>query len=74
MQKLRMPTTPGIRWMKQGNGFVKSSMKSGVSFGAIQWLYYLQATAPYLMKADGTRAIIEHGYHHGEVQLEGIRK
>lgn len=74
MQKLRMPTTPGILWRKKGNGFEKMSMRHGVSFPQIQWLNYIQATAPYLTNDDGSRAIIEHGYYHGERTLQGIRK
>jgi len=74
MQKLRMPTTPGIIWRKKGNGFEKGSMKHDVSYPQIQWLNYIQATAPYLTKEDGSRAIIEHGFHHGERSLEKIGK
>jgi len=69
-----MPTTPGIKWEKNGNYFIKNTMRSDVSFVSLQWLYYIQATAPYLTKQDGTRAVIEHGYHHGEIHLDGIGK
>jgi len=74
MQKLRMPTTPGILWRKKGDGFEKMSMKHDVSYPQIQWLNYIQATAPYLTQEDGSRAIIEHGFHHGEVSVEGVGK
>ena len=69
-----MPTTPGIRWKKDGNVFTKSIMRKDVSFVQVQWLYFLQATSPILMKPDGTRHIIEHEYFHGEHQFEGLRK
>lgn len=74
MQKLQMPTTPGIKWTFKNNHFEKGTMRSGVSYGSLQWLYYLQATADYLKNFDGTRTTIEHEYHHGEVKLEGLGK
>lgn len=67
-----MPTTPGIRWELTGKTFTKSSMRKDVSYGSLQWLYYIQATAPYLRQQDGTRAIIAQGYHQGERQINGI--
>jgi len=66
MQARNLPTTPGVKWTKSGDHFKKSVMADGVSFPAIQWLYYLQASAPYLTKSDGGRAVIDHGYHQGE--------
>ena len=74
MQKLKMPTTPGIKWTKDGKWFKKSTMKHDVSLVSLQWLYYIQATAPYLTKPDGTRHVIQHGYHQGEHKFDGIRK
>jgi len=74
MQKLRMPTTPGVLWRKEGNKFVKGSMKQDVSYPHLQWINYLQATMPYLDRPDGTRALIEHGYYRGEYEVEGVGK
>ena len=69
MQMKRLPTTPGILWTLNGQTFKKAVMADQTSLCAVQWLYYLQATAPYLKQKDGTRAIIHHAYHQGEKRM-----
>ena len=69
MQMRRLPTTPGILWKLTGKQFKKSIMADQTSLPAVQWIYYLQATAPYLTKKDGTRGIIQQAYHQGEKRL-----
>jgi len=69
MQCRELPTTPGVLWTPGGKKFRKSIMANQLSLKAIQWLYYLQETAEYLIDDDGNRCIIEHGFHHGEKRI-----
>ena len=71
MQAKLLPTTPGIRWTRKGGMFQKSVMADGVSYVSLQWLYYIQASATFLTALDGTRSVIHHKYHQGEVTLDG---
>ena len=41
-QAENLPTTPGIRWLKEGSKYKKSIMASGTSLAAQKWLYYMQ--------------------------------
>lgn len=59
-----MPLTPGLEWIRNGNKFKKRVLQSGVSFKALQWIYFLQATRFKGMQ-------IAHSYHRGEYILEG---
>ena len=43
-QAENLPTTPGIRWLKEGSKYKKSIMASGTSLAAQKWLYYIQET------------------------------
>ena len=69
MQMKRLPTTPGILWTLKGQTFKKAVMADQTSLCAVQWLYYLQATAPYLQQTNGARSIIQHAYHQGETRI-----
>ena len=71
MQQKRMPTTPGIIWQKCKRGFKKNVMATGVSLKSMQWLYWLQATSTKLLRKDGSREKIQHGFHHKEVEIQG---
>ena len=64
------PTTPGIRWLKQGSKYNKSIMTSGTSLAAQQWLYYLQET-DFAKDDHGNKIQIQHKYFRGE---HGVKK
>ena len=61
-----MPLTPGLEWKLNGARFNKRVLHPGVSFKALQWLYYLQAT-----KFPNHQ--IHHAYHRGEKRLGGYK-
>ena len=63
-QRKDMPLGPGLVWEKAGRYFKKIPMTSGVSFGQMQWLFYLQATQYKHVQ-------LEHAYYHGEVDFDG---
>ena len=63
-QRQLMPLGPGLLWEKNGRYFNKTPMTSGVSFGQIQWLFYLQATT-----YKGVQ--LEHAFYHGELEFDG---
>ena len=68
-QAENQPTTPGIRWIKEGNGYRKSIMTNGTSLAAQKWLYYIQETD---LAKDGTgkKIQIQHKYFRGEHQVK----
>ena len=73
-QDQQLPTTPGLEWILRSDNkkFNKISLKKGVSFVSLQWLYYLQETDICVDK-NGQRQQIHHGYHHGEVCCECLK-
>ena len=58
------PLSPGIYWTLNGLSFKKSIMKAGTSFGAMQWLYYMQATD--CIDKNGERVQMQHAYFNDE--------
>ena len=70
-QSEAMPLTPGILWTASGSTFKKSVMTSGTSFGAVQWLEYIQLTECF--DSDDNRVQLQHKYHQGEVDFEGYK-
>ena len=70
-QSEAMPLTPGILWTASGSTFKKSVMTSGTSFGAVQWLEYIQQTECF--DCEGNRVQLHHKYHQGEVDFEGYK-
>ena len=58
------PLSPGILWTLNGRFFKKSIMKAGTSFGAMQWLYYMQATD--CIDKKGERVQMQHAYFNDE--------
>ena len=63
-QRQFMPLGPGLLWEKTGRYFNKTPMTSGVSFGQMQWLFYLQETKFKHVQ-------LEHAFYHGEVEFDG---
>ena len=61
-----MPLTPGLEWKLNGTKFKKRVLHPSVSFKSIQWLYYLQAT-------QFQNHQIQHAYHRGEHEANGIK-
>ena len=59
-----MPLSPGIWWTRVGRGFNKRVMKAGTSLGAMQWLYYIQATECF--DKNGNRVQLQHAYFNDE--------
>ena len=65
------PTTPGIRWLKNGSKYRKSVMISGTSLAAQKWLYYIQET-DFARDKSGAKIQIQHKYFRGEHQVERL--
>ena len=63
-QSQNMPLSPGILWTRVGKSFKKSIMRAGTSFGAMQWLYYIQATECF--DKNGNRVQLQHHYFNDE--------
>ena len=59
-----MPTTPGLEWDVTKRCVIKRSLLSQVSFGQLQWLYWLQAT--FCHSREGERLQLQHAYFQGE--------
>ena len=51
-----------------GHLYKKNSMAPGVSFPAMQWLYWLQEQ-PLLVNKKGKKVQIQHAYYQGEVKV-----
>ena len=62
-----MPTTFGIKWIKEGKWFKKSIMTSQTSFLAQQWLYWIQEQP--VCYDNGRKIQLEHKYHRGEMDF-----
>ena len=63
------PLTPGLRWVKSNNKYIKQYLSTGGSFKALQYLYYQQA----LLNKAGYDVQIEHAYHQGEKDVYGYK-
>ena len=46
-------------------------MADQMSFVQIQWLYYMQETQCF--DRNGVKHTLQHGYHQGEIEFEGIK-
>ena len=70
-QQLEMPTTPGIKWVKENTSgiFRKKIMSSNHSFSCQQWLEWRQETDSFLLNKSGKRSHIQMQYFRGEVKL-----
>ena len=72
-QQLSFPTTPGILWSVVRKGlFRKQIMSTGNSFGALQWILYMNQTHSALTDSNGKRISIEHQYDRGEYEISGF--
>ena len=68
-QAENLPTTPGIRWLKEGSKYRKSIMASGTSLAAQKWLYYMQET-DLAKDNSGKKIQIQHKYFRGEYHVQ----
>ena len=67
-----MPLGPGILWIPTSFGFRKSIMTSGTSFGAVQWLQWIQQS-DFCVDCQGHRIQLHHSYHQGEMEINGYK-
>ena len=70
-QQLPMPTTPGIKWVKnkRNNLFNKEIMTHSHSLACQQWLEWKQVSDSFLIQKDKKRTKIQMKYFRGEVKL-----
>ena len=72
-QREKMPLTAGILWVLNGRKFKKTLMLKAeqVSMPAMQWIYYRQAIDG--KDSEGKYVQMEHAYHRGEKEFEGMK-
>ncbi|CAG5104401.1 Oidioi.mRNA.OKI2018_I69.chr1.g1235.t1.cds [Oikopleura dioica] len=68
-QNQEMPTTPGIRWIREGDSFRKQIMAKGNSLVALEWLTYIDEYSDLLVSKNGERVPLQHQYYRGEFQV-----
>ena len=66
-----MPLSPGLLWTKKSGVYQKKIMADQMSFVQIQWLNYVQETQCF--DKNGLKHKLQHGYHQGEIEFEGIK-
>ena len=67
--KQNQPQTPGLRWVKSKQNYIKQYLSTGGSFKALQFLYFSQA----LLDRAGYNVNIEHAYFPGEKYVYGFK-